>query len=289
MKKWLSILLSVSLAMLIFPVNVMATETYTYSITPSNSQQPIGGEFDVIIALTNYATTTENIRGLQIDVSGIEPSILEVVSHSTSITDPAAASNKTSYSTSGKYIRLMYANMSGTLDKSTTEVLKIRFRIKDTLTSNGTITLPVSIKIVSTDGNTTQQSSIVIDYTLAAISIDVSWGNMQFTYDDGIWDSEQHKWVNSGWKPSTTDSNLITVRNTGGTDVKMRLSYNPLSSYSGLSGTFIDSSNTVIDSLISLGANGIDHKYWFNIYGTAETRWSDNYITIGTITLTITE
>lgn len=288
----LSLLLALCLMVLALPMSVVAAETFTYKVSATTTTPSIGSEFEVVISLTNYDSLDAEIRGLQIDVTNIDTSVFEIVSHSTMISDASAASNKTSYSSSKNYIRLVYLQLAGSMDKSVTDVMKFRLKVKSDLTEGGSITLPITLKIGTMSENITLTDSLTINYQQASsstVSVEVSWGSMEFTYDDGTWDDEKHKWVNNGWKPSTTDSNLITVKNTGSTDVKMELSYNPLSSYNGLSGTFVDSSNTELGSLISLDANGTEQKYWFNISGTTETRWTDNYITVGTITLTITE
>lgn len=291
-KRILSLLLALCLMALVLPTSVFAAETFTYKVLATTTTPSIGSEFEVVISLTNYDSVDAEIRGLQIDVTNINTSVFEIVSHSTMINDTSAASNKTSYSSSKNYIRLVYLQLAGSMDKSVTDVMKFRLKVKSDLTEDGSITLPISLKIGTMSENITLTDSLTINYQEASsstVSVDVSWGSMEFTYDDGTWDDEKHKWVNNGWKPSTTDSNLISVKNTGSTDVKMKLSYNSLSPYNDLNGTFIDSTNTVIDSLINLDADGTERKYWFNISGTTETRWTDNYITVGTITLTITE
>lgn len=291
-KRILSLLLALCLMALVLPTSVFAAETFTYKVSATTTTPSIGSEFEVVISLTNYDSVDAEIRGLQIDVTNIDTSVFEIVSHGTMISDASAASNKTSYSSSKKYIRLVYLQLAGSMDKSVTDVMKFRLKVKSDLTEDGSITLPISLKIGTMSENITLTDSLTINYqesSSSTVSVDVSWGSMEFTYDDGTWDDEKHKWVNNGWKPSTTDSNLISVKNTGSTDVKMKLSYNSLSPYNDLNGTFIDSTNTVIDSLINLDADGTERKYWFNISGTTETRWTDNYITVGTITLTITE
>ena len=291
-KRILSLLISLCLMILALPMSVVAAETITYKVSATTTTPSIGSEFEVVISLTNYDSVDAEIRGLQIDVSNIDTGVFEIVSHSTMISDTSAASNKTSYSSSKNYIRLVYLKLAGSMDKSVTDVMKFRLKVKSDLTEAGSITLPISLKIGTMTENITLTDSLTINYQEASsstVSVDVSWGSMEFIYDDGEWDTESHKWVNNGWKPSVDDSNLISVTNTGSTDVKMELSYNALSSYNDLSGTFVDSSNTVIDSLINLDADGTERKYWFNISGTSETRWTDNYITVGTITLTITE
>lgn len=288
----LSLLLALCLMVLVLPMSVVAAETFTYKVSATTTTPSIGSEFEVVISLTNYDSLDAEIRGLQIDVTNIDTSVFEIVSHSTMISDASAASNKTSYSSSKNYIRLVYLQLAGSMDKSVTDVMKFRLKVKGDLAEGGTITLPITLKIGTMSENITLTDSLTINYQEASsstVSIDVSWGSMEFTYNDGTWDDENHKWINNGWKPTTTDSNLITVKNTGTTDVKMQLSYNPKSSYNSLNGTFVDSSNAVIDSAISLNADGMERKYWFNISGTTETRWTDNYITVGTITLTITE
>lgn len=288
----LSLLLALCLMVLALPMSVVAAETFTYKVSATTTTPSIGSEFEVVISLTNYDSLDAKIRGLQIDVTNIDTSVFEIVSHSTMISDASATSNKTSYSSSKNYIRLVYLQLAGSMDKSVTDVMKFHLKVKSNLTEGGSITLPITLKIGTTSENITLTDSLTINYqqaSLSTVSVEVSWGSMEFTYDDGTWDDEKHKWVNNGWTPSTTDGNLITVKNTGNTDVKMELFYNPLSSYNSLSGTFVDSSNTVLDTLISLDSNGSEQKYWFNISGTTETRWTDNYITVGTITLTITE
>lgn len=281
--KWLSMILSVSLVLLLLPLNAVAAETYTYSITPASSEQAIGSEFDVTIALTNYATTTANIRGLQIDVKGIDPNILEVVSHSTSITDATAASNKTSYSTSGKYVRLMYATMSGTLDKSTTEVFKMRLKINSSLTSDGTITLPVTLKIVSTDGNTTQNSSIVINYTAKTVSVDITWGAMEFTYMDGDWQPESHTYADGEWTADNENGNVITVTNNGNMAVNATLTYTK--TVTEVEGSFIDNDGTAITSPFTLAVEE-EKKVKLILTGKPSSTLED--ATLGSVTVTIT-
>ena len=288
----LSLLLVLCLMVLALPMSVVAAEAFAYKVSATTTTPSIGSEFEVVISLTNYNNLDAEIRGLQIDVKNIDTGVFEIVSHSTMINDASAASNKTSYSSNKNYIRLVYLQLAGSMDKSVTDVMKFRLKVRDDLTEGGSITLPITLKIGTMSENITLTDSLTINYQQASsstVSVEVSWGSMEFTYDDGTWDDEKHKWVNNGWTPSTTDSNLITIKNTGNTDVKMKLSYNPLSSYNSLSGTFVDSTNTVLGSLISLDANGTERKYWFNIFGTTETRWTENYITVGTITLTITE
>lgn len=288
----LSLLLALCLMVLALPMSVVAAETFTYKVSATTTTPSIGSEFEVVISLSNYDSLDAEIRGLQIDVTNIDTSVFEIVSHGTMISDASAASNKTSYSSSKNYIRLVYLQLAGSMDKSVTDVMKFRLKVKSDLTEGATITLPIILKIGTMSENVTLTDSLTINYQEASsstVSVDVSWGSMEFTYNDGTWDDENHKWINNGWKPTTTDNNLITVKNTGTTDLKMQLSYNPKSSYSSLNGTFVDSSNVVIDSVISLDADGTERKYWFNIFGTTETRWTDNYITVGTITLTITE
>lgn len=178
------------------------------------------------------------------------------------------------------------------MDKSVTDVMRFRLKVKDTVSEEGSVTMPITIKIGTIDKeNITLNDSLTINYKNVLsdiVSVDISWGSMEFSYEDGTWDNVKHKWLDKGWKASEPESNLITVKNTGTTEVKTELFYSPSSSGNNLSGVFVDSSNKVIDSQISLAPDSSEQKYWFNISGTTETRWTDNYVIVGTITMTIT-
>lgn len=291
-RKIISLLLALCLIASVTTMNVAAAETFTYKVSATTTTPAIGNEFDVVISLTNYADLESEIRGLQIDVTNIDTNIFEIVSHSTMIEDTSAASNKTSYQETKDLIRYVYLSLSGSMDKSVTDVMEFRLKIKDNLTEDGTITLPITLKIGTKTENITLNDFLTINYktrSTSVVCVDVSWGSMEFNYDDGVWNSEDHKWTDKGWKPSAADSNLITIKNTGDTDVKMQLSYAPSSNYSELNGTFVDNSGIAVETLIDLSADGVEKKYWFNLAGTTKTRWADQYISVGTVTLTITE
>lgn len=290
--KIISLLLALCLIASVMTINVAAAETFTYKVSATTTNPTIGNEFEIVISLTNYAELTSEIRGLQIDVKNIDSDVFEVVSHSSLLTDDTAASNKTSYSSSGEYVRYVYLKLSGTMDKNATDIMKLRLKVKDALTEDGTITLPITLKIGTKSDNITINDSLTINYTLLptnVVNVDVSWASMEFIYDDGEWDTESHKWINNGWKPSTDNSNLISVKNTGNTDVKMKLSYSTIDPNNNLSGKFTDAEGNEIKSAIQLSANGAEHKYWFNLYGTTAQRWNNEFLTLGKITLTLTE
>ena len=289
--KIMSLLLTLFSIMSILSFDVNAAETFTYEVSASTASPVIGSEFDIVFSLTNYGDLQSEIRGLQVDVKNIDQNVLEVVSHESLINDTSAASNKTSYSSSGNYVRYVYLNMSGTMDKNVKDVMRITLKVKDSLESDGTITLPISIKIGTKSENITLSDSLTINYKTAStelVSVNVSWGSMEFIYNDGEWDTETHKWINSGWEASTADSNMISVTNTGNTGVKIRFSFAANESENNLSGNFTNNSGNVVDSKLDLAANGEEHRYWFHLQGTTNNR-STNYVSLGTITLTISE
>lgn len=290
-KRIIAVMLSLCFIIVALPMEVSAEETFKYSISTSTTTPSIGSEFDVIISLTNYAELTSEIRGLQIDVTNVDPNVFEVVSHGTAVEDTTAASNKTSYQPNrNNLIRYVYLHLSGSLDKSVSEVMRFRLKVKDGI-EEGSITFPIVIKIGTMDKqNITLNDSLTIKYSNASsniVSVDVTWGNMEFTYDDGTWDTTTHKRTGAGWKPDSEGSNQITVTNSGNTDVKMKFKYTPETNYGNLSGSFIDVNGNNVTSAVDLKADGTEQKYWFNLSGTTETRWMDKYVTVGAITITI--
>ena len=178
------------------------------------------------------------------------------------------------------------------MDKNVTDVMKFRLKVKKSLTEDGTITLPITIKIGTTSENITLKDSLTINYYLDSVNVvdvNVSWGSMEFIYDDGEWDTENHKWINNGWKPSDSDSNVIAVKNCGKTDIQMQLNYMAEDSENNIEGKFIDELGNEMKSDVQLSSDGKEQKYWLNLYGTTDKRWADHYLKLGTITLTLTE
>lgn len=56
------------------------------------------------------------------------------------------------------------------------------------------------------------------------IEVVITWGALEFTYDDGDWNPETHEYRNGGWK-STDNGDRITVKNVGNVTVSVTFSY----------------------------------------------------------------
>lgn len=160
-KRILSLLFVLCLMMPTMTMSVAAAGP-DCAVTATKSTLFVGQEFDVVVALPNYADSDTAIRGLQIDV-GIDTSLWEVVSCSTVIEDDAEQ-NKASYHEADGYVRLLYLNLSGTLDKSVTEVLNVRLRLKEDVTSDGSTAFPITVKIATTTENMVLNDLLTVEY-----------------------------------------------------------------------------------------------------------------------------
>ena len=97
--------------------------------------------------------------------------------------------------------------------------------------------------------NTTRVSRTV-SHTLYAhwevveiVSIDITWGAMEFTYQDGDWDPETHEFKYGKWIPNKTDGNMITVENTGTIPVSVSFTYKQ--TIAAVSAEFYDGTTSV--------------------------------------------
>lgn len=282
-KRIIALFFMVCLLTSIFSVKVSAAEEITYSISASTTNPSVGEEFEVVISLTNYGELTSAIRGLQIDVKNIDSSIFEVVSHSTSISDTTAASNKTSYSSTENYIRLVYLHLSSTLDKSTTEVMRFSLKVRDDVATRGAISLPITIKIGTTSENITLSDTLEISYSGSSTetqSISVSWGDLNFTYSDGSWNPTSHQYEGVGWT-ANEDSNYFVVTNNGASEVSVDISYN--SDRTDIAGSF-KNGETSIDGPASIGAG---QAMTFYLFLTGKPTDTLDETVIGTVTIRI--
>ena len=261
MKKSISqaICLALCLAMLLcFPLTVKAESALGHTVTLSSDSVNVGEIVTVTISLTGYtADTEENIRGVQIDVTNVDSTILSVEDKQSLIVNPAAASNTASYSTANKRVRLLYSDYTNYLSKPWSDVFQIKFKIKETVTESGSITLPVTVKIQTASDQVTLKSNCVINYTaepLTVFNVDITWGSLSYSYSDGTWNPSTHEYEGSGWT-CAENSNAVTVANNGDDSVQIGFTYAAKSDYSEISGSFKDSGNNAVSSFTLASGN----------------------------------
>lgn len=226
-KKPMALLLTLFMLLPILPGQARADHALGFRVETTPQVAQIGKTVEAVISLTGYtADAADPIRGLQVDVTGVDTQILTVESYTSLISDNTAASNTASYNAGQKRVRLAYAHLSGTLAAPCTDVLKIVFRIRQELTEEGSITLPVTVKIQTVSQRITQTGELTIHYSPEppeVISIDISWGAMDFVYDKGTWDPQTHRYDGGGWQDNGTG--LITVKNAGNVVISADFAY----------------------------------------------------------------
>ena len=258
MKKTISIL--TALAMLFcFSTVANAEGTLGHSVTLSGESVSVGETVTVTVSLTGYtADYDDDIEGVQVTVGNIDPNVLTVVSKRSLITDSTAFSNSASYSTKKKQVNLLYmSNISGDpLAKPTSEVLEIVFGIKESVTESGSITLPVTVMIQTSD-QITLKSNCVINYTaepLTVFNVDITWGSLSYSYSDGTWNPSTHEYEGSGWT-CAENSNAVTVANNGDDSVQIGFTYTAKSYYGEISGSCKDSGKNTVSSFTLASGN----------------------------------
>lgn len=253
MKKILTYILCLCICLSCLSVTqvMAADDVYPYEVYCSNKNPAIGNTIVLRVSLSDYKNASVKIRGLQIDFTNVDSSVFEVVDHHTLIDETGVASNTTSYSETNNRVRLVYANSDGTLSDDTTNVMEIKLKIKDSLTEEGSISLPLTIKIQTTEvgaaGRITQKSSLDINYKIKSeiFSADIQWGKMEFVYSDGTWNPSTHKYENSGWM-CDDEANIIKVSNGGDMDIKASYSYLSEDEFKDVLGKFTDSDNNEV-------------------------------------------
>ena len=119
-------------------------------------------------------------------------------------------------------------------------------------------------------------------------SVDISWGDMQFTYAKSgsrTWDPSDHTYDDSTTSAWTADGNTITVTNHSNADVTASFSFAPLSNLPDLQGSFSIPTQAL--------AAGIENDYvGADSLTTALTLSGDytgtgEFVQVGTVTVTI--
>lgn len=133
---------------------------------------------------------------------------------------------------------------------------------------------PAKEKSVSDDSVETKSSAQII-------SVDITWGNMGFVYQKGLWNPETHQYGVGTWNPDGDGSSQISISNNGTESVKAFLAYSQVdTSYSG---SFQNGNGENI-SEITLSA-GENTSAYLVLAGTPSEEFSNNVL--GTVTVTI--
>lgn len=130
------------------------------------------------------------------------------------------------------------------------------------------------------EANKTEGFKLVQIY-IDIVSVDITWGAMEFTYSDGTWNAATHTYEGVGWKPDKTDGNKITVRNSGEVGVSVSYGYTPTKST--VSGGFTDGA-AAITAPVALPV-GEEKSAWLILNGKPTE--SMNKAVLGSVTVTI--
>lgn len=180
------------------------------------------------------------------------------------------------------------AGMTVTVSDSTSKLASVTYKIGDGAENsvpnvNGQADIAFTVKnlpagdnditVTATDNAglcTTSIKSVHVEI----VSVDIAWGDMEFTYSDGIWNSATHTYEGVGWKPNETDGNKITVRNSG--EAKVSVSYDYTQADTAVSGIFSGSSK------VSLSA-GDSASVWLVLKGKPSETMSKKIIGTATV------
>lgn len=140
--------------------------------------------------------------------------------------------------------------------------------------------------ILTTNGDGTRQGTFVQINEI--ISVDITWGDMSFTYDKGAWNTDTHTYDEVGWVPNEAGNNKISAVNRGNTDVNISCSVKVTedSPYT-VSGKFTSDSagETVIENIRNL-SKGETMYTWLWLEGNRPSKNLKDQ-TLGEVTVTI--
>lgn len=286
LNKVVATLLVAIMAITLLPLTAAAAETYGYEVVIDPSPVAIGEEVTLTFRLTDYTEGKSGIRGFQIDIADVDDVLHDAVC-TTLVTDTEnLLSNTAKYQKSRDIIRHAYVKMSGTMSYVDSDLLEVKFRIPETYTAAGTLSLPLTILIQNAVGDKlTYTDTIVIHYAPAGeipdqpnpdvVSVDVTWGAMEFVYTEGTWNTKTHSYEGDGWTDNGTG--YVTVSNSGSVDTTAGFKYT--TERTDISGSF-DVTGT---AELKAGAKITAH---LTLSGKPESSLGEKAV-IGTATVTI--
>lgn len=284
-QKIVSLFLVVVIMFVMMPqVSVAAEDGYAYEIVVEPNPVTIGNEVTVTVRLTDYDETRSGIRGFQIDINNTAGILQNSVCRSLVNDKENLISDVAAYQPARDLVRHLYAKMNGTMSYDDTELLEVKIPIPDTYTEDGVISLPFRILIQNAAGGKfTYNSTVEIPYVkdTPTESVDITWGAMDFSYQEGQWQPASHSYEGGEWV-ANDDSNRVTVTNNSDSAVTAHISY--VTERTDISGKFSDGT-TVTDEMTA----AIEAKESQTGYLILEGKPSEEMekLKIGTVTVTL--
>lgn len=121
------------------------------------------------------------------------------------------------------------------------------------------------------------------------VSVSITWGSLEFEYQDSKWNPETCKYTESGWTTTQENDASITVTNNGNVDVNVEYHFaaaEDLTEVKSLQGIFVDEEDQPMDTL-SVPAGGAAKKAELRLDSDKPT--ASFHKTIGTIKIVIKE
>lgn len=285
-KKRIAIILVLMLFLLpsVKNASVKAQETIDFNVKVSPSKVIPGNQAEAVISLVGYTNEMaehDAIRGVQVDITGIDTSIVTVEKYESLIDDTTAISNMASYNKEKERVRLVYVQLNDTLPAPCEDILKVVFQVNKQLNQDDSIILPVTVKIQTMAKRITLTGECRINYSTKneVVSVDIEWGNMEFEYSDGLWNTKTHEYENAGW--TDNGSGYITVKNTGTAIATATFSY--CTEQANILGEFFNG-KSVIETPIKISE---EDEITVHLILSGKPKTEFNNEKIGSVTVTI--
>ena len=115
-------------------------------------------------------------------------------------------------------------------------------------TNNGSKDTTIDVNAMYTDGAATPD----------VISVDIAWGEMQFTYSVGgthTWDPVNHEYKDNTSASWTASGNTVTVTNHSNVAIKAELGFAADAAYSGITGSFGEDATLLLATAVGTAKN----------------------------------
>ena len=116
------------------------------------------------------------------------------------------------------------------------------------------------------------------------ISVEITWGAMEYTYNDGQWNKDTHQYDGRGWTPDTEKGDQIQVKNTGKEAVTAGFAYKPRKGYESIRGHFVKDRNSITEGTLQLR-----EEMMVQLQLHDKPPENMNNETVGTVTITINQ
>lgn len=254
----------------------------SYRVNASPDALTPGVTTTVTVSIDNCGAAPEEIgiNGFQIDVKGLDSTLFQVENIQPLVTTGTPFVNKGNYIEADGVLKFLFMDLSNVLERTQKKLMQFEITPLAGVTQEQLEAVKLDLiyrttLVGTSDNKRTSYGTYEFGSGTDVEELEITFGSLEFTYTDGAWDPEKHRYDTGTWR-CVEGADEITVTGSSGTAA---LSYTSAGNC-GVTGSFVNEEGTPVTGI----AAGTSARV--KLSGTPQGLGTE-FTAIGSVTVTV--